>query len=87
MNVRGRRDFRGVFRETPEEILRRAIAAHKALRDREQWEVAKAAQPTAERKPAKRKANDAEIRQAQFAEALARSEFGRFYYKNGKGKK
>jgi hypothetical protein len=88
MTVRGRRWLRGAVRETPEEILECAIAKHKALRDREQLAAAKAGtEPPAS---AKRKPDDAAIRQAQFAEAMTRSVFGRFYFKarpNGSEKK
>jgi len=77
MNVQGRRDVRGAIRATPEDILRDAIARYRALRDQEEWR-ARAAAPAKTAAP--RKAGD-EARRAQFAEGLARAEFGRFYRK------
>jgi hypothetical protein len=80
MNVQRRRDFRGAFRATPEDILRKAIADHKALRDREQLRAAPAA-PKRTKQAAPRK-TAAESQRDQFAEALARAAFGRFYFKD-----
>jgi hypothetical protein len=80
MNVQRRRDFRGAFRATPEDILRKAIADHKALRDREEWQAGPAASKRA-KKAAPRK-TAAESRRDQFAEGLARAAFGRFYFKD-----
>ncbi len=78
MDFRRRRDSRGAFRVTPEDILREAIARHKALRDREQLR-AKGAAPA----PAKVPRQTAEaVRRARFAEGLARAAFGRFYRKD-----
>jgi len=72
-----RRNSRGAFRATPEEILRDAIAQHKALREREQLRT-KRATAAAAKKPRK---TAEEIRRAKFAEGLARAAFGRFYPK------
>jgi hypothetical protein len=83
MDFQRRRDFRGAFRVTPEDILQDAIARHRALRDQEEWRRAKAAGPartSAPKTSAPRKTGD-EIRRAQFAEGLARAAFGRFYRK------
>jgi hypothetical protein len=77
MDSQRRRDFRGAFRATPEDILQEAIARHRALRDQEEWR-ARAAVPATTSAP--RKTGD-EIRRAQFAEGLARAAFGRFYRK------
>jgi hypothetical protein len=77
MDFRRRRDFRGAFRATPEEILRDAIAQHKALRDREQLRT-KPAAPAPVKKPRR---TVEETRRAQFAEGMARAAFGRFYPK------
>jgi hypothetical protein len=79
MNVQRRRDFRGVFRAQPEDILRKAIADHKALRDREAWQAGRTA-PARTKKAAARKTGT-DTRRDQFAEALARAAFGRFYFK------
>jgi hypothetical protein len=79
MNVQRRRDFRGAFRATPEDILRDAIARHRALRDQEEWRAGAAA-PAPAKAAAPRKTGD-DIRRAQFAEGLARAAFGRFYRK------
>jgi hypothetical protein len=70
MDFPQRRDFRGAFRATPEDILRDAITQHKALR----------ATPASAKKAAPRKTGE-ETRRSQFAEGLARAAFGRFYYK------
>jgi hypothetical protein len=84
MNFKRRRDCRGAFRATPEDIFQEAIARHRALRDQEEWRakaVAPApARPAAQKTAAARKTGD-EIRRAQFAEGLARAAFGRFYRK------
>jgi hypothetical protein len=83
MDFQRRRDFRGAFRATPEDILQEAIARHRALRDQEEWRRAKAAVPAGASAPkaaAPRKTGD-EIRRAQVAEGLARAAFGRFYRK------
>ena len=82
MNFMARRGIRGAFRETPEDILRRAIAAHKALRDRERWLERQAAPVSlpATVEP-RRKPDDAQRGRAKFAEDMARAAFGRFYHK------
>lgn len=77
MDFRRRRDFRGALRATPEEILRDAIAQHKALRDREQLRAKRVALVTAK----KSRKTAEEARRAQFAEGMARAAFGRFYRK------
>jgi hypothetical protein len=82
MNFLRRRDFRGAFRVKPEDILRDAIAAHRAIRAREEWRAAKKAAPAkAKAKKAAPRKTGEEIRRAQFAEGLARAAFGRFYHK------
>jgi hypothetical protein len=79
MDVPRRRDFRGAFRARPEDILRGAIAHHKALRAREEL-LTKPATPAPANKAAPRRTGE-ETRRAQFAEGLARAAFGRFYWK------
>ena len=64
-----------------EGILGRAIAAHRALRDREAWRREReraGAPPPAEAPPRPRGGPEAAAR-AQFAAALTRLVFGRFY--------
>jgi hypothetical protein len=77
MDLPRRRDFRGAFRATPEDILQEAIARHRALRDREQLRTKEA---TPARIAAPRNTAE-ETRRAKFAEAIARATFGRFYPK------
>ena len=77
MDFRQRRGFRGAFRATPEEILRDAIAQHKALRDREQLRDKQTVPPRAK----KLRKTAEETRRIQFAEGMARAAFGRFYPK------
>jgi|GEM_PF-3981338 len=82
MNFQKRRGLRGAVRATPEDILREAIAAHKALRDRERWRGAdagaEAKAPFAKAAPRRQKTGD-DARRAQFAAAMARAVFGRFH--------
>jgi len=80
MYVQRRRDFRGAFRAKPEDILREAIADHKALRDREEWRAGRAA--PAQTKTAVLRKIGVDTRRDQFAEGLARAAFGRFYFKD-----
>ena len=79
MNFQRRRGLRGAVRATPEEILQLALTRHKALRDREQLcgEAAVSMRPSAKTAP-RCKADD-DARRAQFAAAMARAVFGRFY--------
>lgn len=80
MNFQKRRALRGAIRATPEEILREAIAAHRALRDRERLRGADAESKAAFAKAAPRRQKAADDgRRARFAVAMARSVFGRFY--------
>ena len=84
MNFQERRGPRGAGRATPEEMLREAIAWHRAIAERERWQAAAAA-PIAPLKRAPRRQSDDEVkRRAQFAEAVARAAFGRFYRKDPK---
>jgi hypothetical protein len=85
MSFQGRRGLRGAFRATPEEILRQAIAAHRALKERERWQ---AGRPGADEPPARspRRTTEAARRRAQFAAAIARAAFGRFYRKDPRDK-
>jgi hypothetical protein len=82
MNFQKRRGLRGAVRATPEDILREAIAAHAALRDRERLRGAgadaEAKAPSAKAAP-RRRETGVDGRRAQFAAAMARSVFGRFY--------
>jgi hypothetical protein len=80
MNFQKRRGLRGAVRATPEEILREAIAAHKALRDRERLRTADAESKAPSAKAASRRQKaGVDGRRAEFAAAMARSVFGRFY--------
>jgi hypothetical protein len=80
MNFQKRRGLRGAVRATPEDILREAIAAHQALRDRERLRGADAESKalSAKAAPRRQKTGD-DGRRAQFAAAMARAVFGRFY--------
>jgi hypothetical protein len=81
MNVLRRRDFRGAFRAKPEDILRDAIARHRALQAREELRAKRATPAPAKAKKAAPRKTGEETRRAQFAEGLARAAFGRFYHK------
>jgi hypothetical protein len=87
MRFQQRRATRGVDRDTPEDILRRAILLHQAIKARDAQRAGgqkAAAQPNAPmRKPAARKADGEAKRRADFAGAMARSAFGRSYWKDG----
>jgi hypothetical protein len=83
MNFQERRGPRGASRATPEEMLREAITWHRAITERERWQAAAAAAPIAPHKSAPWRQSDDEVkRRAQFAEAVARAAFGRFYRKD-----
>lgn len=80
MNFQQRRGSRGAFRATPEEMLRQAIAAHSALRERERWQ---SGLPQAHKPPDETSRSGEEVkRRARFAAAMARASFGRFYRKD-----
>ncbi len=80
MNFQQRRGLRGAARATPEEILRQAIARHRALRERERLRADEAAVTVPSANAALR-TKPADARRTQFATAMARSVFGRFYQK------
>ena len=85
MNFQERRGARGAGRATPEEMLRDAVTWHRAIRERERWQAAATAAPIGSHQSAPRRRNDDEVkRRAQFAEAVARAAFGRFYRKDPK---
>ncbi len=79
MNFQRRRGLRGAVRATPEEILQQAIASHRALRDRENLRSGEAMSAVPSAKPAPGRKTRDDAGQAQFAAAMARSVFGRFY--------
>jgi hypothetical protein len=79
MNVQQRRGMRGAIRATPEDILQLAIARHRALRDRERLRAGEAAPAAPSGKAAPPRKTDDDAQRAQFATAMARSVFGRFY--------
>jgi hypothetical protein len=85
MKFQERRGPRGA-RKTPDHILDPSVAFERALADREAWRAEKAARdgPRPEEPPGRRvdqEGKEESRRRADFAEALARSVFGRFYWK------
>lgn len=78
MNFQGR-GICGVGRATPEQLLQHAIDAHKALRERERWEAERTGAEVRERA---RWQTGKRQEAAKFAEAMARSVFGRSYPKD-----
>jgi hypothetical protein len=79
MNVQVRRARRGAGRATPEDMLRAAIAVHRALKEREALRTGAVKPAASMRKPSRPAADPNARRRAQFARAIARSAFGRAY--------
>jgi hypothetical protein len=87
MQYQARRPRRGASRDTPEDILRRAIAWHRAIKAREAQQATRENAGAHLDEPvlraAAREADGEAKRRAAFAGAMARAVFGRGYWKEG----
>ena len=88
MKFQERRGPRGARRTIPDHIPDPAIAFQRALENRDAWRAEMAARhgPHAEgppelSEPSRPRVDDKSRQRAAFAEALARSVFGRFYWR------
>jgi hypothetical protein len=87
MKFEERRGPRGARRTIPDYIPDPAIAFQRALADRDAWRAEMAARhdphegPPEPFEPSRLRGDDRPRQRAAFAEALARSVFGRFYWK------